>query len=229
MSIQEIVAIVDRSGSMNGKEEDTIGGLNSLISDLKQNKNNEIIKFSLKFFDTQENLKYNSVDIENVPTLNVKDLKPRGQTALLDAMGNSISYFIKRKKNDDNSFNSCLIYVATDGLENASKKYNNDNIKSLISDAKKFKIEMLYIGANQDAILEASKFGLDTEQAMNYSETSQNVESAYRSLASAAKRQRSGMPTGFLLSERKASSVDTSQNYDNIISPPPSLRRKSNL
>ena len=87
---------------------------------------------------------------------------------------------------------------------------------------------MLYIGANQDAILEASKFGLDIEQAMNYSETSQNVESAYRSLASAAKRQRSGMPTGFLLAERKASSVDTSQNYDNIISPPP-LRRKSNL
>lgn len=209
MSIQEIVAIVDRSGSMNGKEEDTIGGLNSLISDLKQNKNNEIIKFSLKFFDTQENLKYNSIDIENVPTLNVKDLKPRGQTALLDAMGNSISYFIERKKNDNNSFNSCLIYVATDGLENASKKYNNDNIKSLISDAKKLKIEMLYIGANQDAILEASKFGLDTEQAMNYSETSQNVESAYRSLASAAKRQRSGMPTGFLLAERKASSVDT--------------------
>ena len=209
MSIQEIVAIVDRSGSMNGKEEDTIGGLNSLISDLKQNKNNEIIKFSVKFFDTQENLKYNSVDIENVPTLNVKDLKPRGQTALLDAMGNSISYFIERKKNDNNSFNSCLIYVATDGLENASKKYNNDNIKSLISDAKKLKIEMLYIGANQDAILEASKFGLDTEQAMNYSETSQNVESAYRSLASAAKRQRSGMPTGFLVAERKASLVDT--------------------
>ena len=54
MSIQEIVAIVDRSGSMIGKEEDTIGGLNSLISDLKENKNNEIIKFSLKFFDTQE-------------------------------------------------------------------------------------------------------------------------------------------------------------------------------
>ena len=209
MSIQEIVAIVDRSGSMNGKEEDTIGGLKSLISDLKQNKNNEIIKFSLKFFDTQENLKYNSVDIENVPTLNVKDLKPRGQTALLDAMGNSISYFIERKKNDNNSFNSCLIYVATDGLENASKKYNNDNIKSLISDAKKLKIEMLYIGANQDAILEASKFGLDTEQAMNYSETCQNVESAYRSLASAAKRQRSGMPTGFLVAERKASLVDT--------------------
>ena len=228
MSIQEIVAIVDRSGSMIGKEEDTIGGLNSLISDLKENKNNEIIKFSLKFFDTQENLKYNSIDIENIPTLNVKDLKPRGQTALLDAMGNSISYFVERKKNNDNSFDSCLIYVATDGLENASKKYNNDSIKSLISDAKKSKIEMLYIGANQDAILEASKFGLDTEQAMNYSETSQNVESAYRSLASAAKRQRSGMPTGFLLAERKASSVDTSQNYDNIISPPP-LRRKSNL
>ena len=203
--IQQVAAIIDRSGSMSGKEEDTIGGINATIDELKKNKENEIIKFSVKFFDHQEYLKINCLDIENIYPLKVSDLKPRGQTALLDAMGNTITFFINKKMTDPDSFNSCIIYVATDGFENASKKYNNDQIKNLIKEAKKYNIDLLYLGANQDAILEASKFGLDTSQAMNYSETQENVESAYRSAASAAKRQRSGVPIGFLRTERAAS------------------------
>jgi uncharacterized protein YegL len=203
--IQEVVAIIDRSGSMAGKEADTIGGINSTIQELKSNKVNEIIKFSVKFFDDREYVKIRSLDIENVRQLNVRDLEPRGQTALLDAMGTTISFFINKKICDPSSYDSCIIYVATDGCENCSKKFTNQNIKNLINEAKKYSIQLLYLGANQDAILEASKFGLDTEQAMNYSENRENVESAYRSAAAAAKRFRSGESIGFLQSERNAS------------------------
>ena len=203
--IQEVVAIIDRSGSMSGKEADTIGGINSTIEELKSNKSNEIIKFSVKFFDHQEYIKIRSLDIENVRPLNVKDLMPRGQTALLDAMGSTISFFINKKMCDPNSYDSCIIYVATDGHENCSRKFNNENIKNVIEQAKKYSIEILYLGANQDAILEASKFGLNANQAMNYSENTENVESAYRSAARAAKRYRSGNSVGFLEAERTAS------------------------
>ena len=203
--IQEVVAIIDRSGSMSGKEADTIGGINSTIEELKSNKSNEIIKFSVKFFDHQEYIKIRSLDIENVRPLNVKDLMPRGQTALLDAMGSTISFFINKKMGDPSSYDSCIIYIATDGHENCSRKFTNENIKNLIEQAKKFSIEILYFGANQDAILEASKFGLDATQAMNYSENTENVESAYRSAARAAKRYRSGNNAGFLEAERTAS------------------------
>ena len=205
--IQEVVAIIDRSGSMSGKESDTIGGINSTIEELKGNKSNEIIKFSVKFFDHQEYLKIRSLDIENVRPLNVKDLMPRGQTALLDAMGSTISFFINKKTCDPSSYDSCIIYVATDGYENCSKNFTNQNIKNLIEEAKKYSIEILYLGANQDAILEASKFGLDATQAMNYSENTENVESAYRSAARAAKRYRSGNNAGFLEAERTASVI----------------------
>jgi len=203
--IQEVVAIIDRSGSMSGKEADTIGGINSTIQELKSNKSNEIIKFSVKFFDNQEYIKIRSLDIENVRPLNVKDLIPRGQTALLDAMGSTIRFFINKKMCDPSSYDSCIIYVATDGYENCSKKFNYENIKNLIEQAKKYSIEILYLGANQDAILEASKFGLNANQAMNYSENNENVESAYRSIAHAAKRYRSGNTVGFLQRERTAS------------------------
>lgn len=203
--IQEVVAIIDRSGSMSGKESDTIGGINSTIEELKSNKDNEIIKFSVKFFDHQENIKIRSLDIENVRPLNIKDLMPRGQTALLDAMGSTISFFINKKICNPSSYDSCIIYIATDGYENCSKKFTHENIKNLIEEAKKYSIEILYLGANQDAILEASKFGLDGNNAMNYSENTKNVESAYRSAAHAAKRYRSGNNVGFLDIERIAS------------------------
>ena len=200
--IQEVVAIIDRSGSMSGKESDTIGGINSTIEQLKSDKNNEIIKFSIKFFDHQEYMKIRSLDIENVRPLNVKDLLPRGQTALLDAMGNTISFFINKKICEPSSFDSCIIYIATDGFENCSKKFTHENIRNLIEQAKNYSIEILYLGANQDAILEASKFGLDAKQAMNYSENTENVESAYRSAARAAKRYRFGDSIEFLEPER---------------------------
>lgn len=203
--IQEVVAIIDRSGSMTGKESDTIGGINSTIEELKNNKNNEIIKFSVKFFDHSEHLMIRSMDIENVRRLNVTDLVPRGQTALLDAMGSTISFFINKKMCDPSCYDSCIIYVATDGQENCSKKFTNENIKNLIEEAKKYSIEILYLGANQDAMFEASKFGLDVEQAMNYNENTESLDSAYRSLAHAAKRHRSGNSIGFTQVERASS------------------------
>lgn len=203
--IQEVVAIIDRSGSMAGKEADVIGGINTTIKELQENKKNEIINFSLKFFDDKEYVKIRSLDIEKIRPLNIYDLRPRGQTALLDAIGNSLIFFINKKMNNPNCFDSCIMYISTDGLENASKKFNNENIKNLINEAKKYSIELVYIGSNQDAILESSKFGLDVSQAMNYNETTENTASAYRSLASAAKRQRNGSKVGFSEIERLAS------------------------
>lgn len=205
--IQEIVAIIDRSGSMSGKESDTIGGINTTIQELKNNKNDDTIKFSLKFFDNKEELKFRSANIDDIEPLHVTDLKPRGQTALYDAMGNTISFFMEKKLTNPESFTSCIIYVATDGFENASRIYNCETIRNLISNAKEYNIEILYLGANQDAILEAQKFGLDSSHALNYSENKQNVENAYRCLANVSTRYRSGESIEFTQAERMASQI----------------------
>ena len=204
--IQEVAAVIDRSGSMSGKEADTIGGINTTIEELKKNKTStEIIKFSVKFFDHEEYLKFRNLDIENVRPLNISDLRPRGQTALLDAMGNTITHFMEKKLLNPTSFESCIIYVATDGLENASTHYTHRKIKKLIENAKQYGIQILYLGANQDAILEANKFGLNAEQAINYSENADNTREVYRSVANAVKRVRTGNDINFTKAERQAS------------------------
>tara|TARA_B110000037_G_scaffold211121_1_gene262310 strand:+ start:53 stop:676 length:624 start_codon:yes stop_codon:yes gene_type:complete len=204
--IQEICAIIDRSGSMKNKEQDTIGGINSTIDELRKNKDlGELIYLTIKFFDHEEYVFLPKTPIENVNDLNLSDLIPRGQTALLDVMGNTLYYYIQKKKMDIYSFDSCIIYIATDGFENCSEKYDNITINNLIIEAEKLNIKLLYLAANQDAILEASKFGLDSTQAINYSERPETTESVYRAIATAAKRVRSGGNVSFLATERQAS------------------------
>ena len=206
--MQEIVAIVDRSGSMAGKEEDTVGGINATIDELKNNKNeNENINFSLKFFDHESYLRIRSMDITKVKPIPVSDLRPRGQTAIL--MQWEILFFIllQKKLQIQMHFNSRVIYVATDGLENCSKRYTNVSLKNLIESAANYGITILYLAANQDAILEANKFGLNADNAINYSETKETTENVYRAAGRAAKRVRTGQPAAFLHPERTASQV----------------------
>jgi uncharacterized protein YegL len=218
-TIQEVVAILDRSGSMNGKEEDTLGGINAAFEQLKtEQEANTSIKVSVKLFDHEEQLLFRSIDLKDVRPIERRQYIPRGSTALLDALGNSINYFMTKKLQDSNAYGSCVIYVVTDGIENSSKIYNVEKIKSLITEAEKeYNIKIIYLGANQDAILEASKYGISTDSALNYSENSQNVESAHRSLASAVKRVRTGEYSGFTNLERSASQAPE---------PPPVTRQR---
>ena len=39
MTTQEICVNIDRSGSMHGKESDTVGGINAMLDELRRGKN----------------------------------------------------------------------------------------------------------------------------------------------------------------------------------------------
>tara|TARA_A100001015_G_C14925838_1_gene686312 strand:+ start:108 stop:866 length:759 start_codon:yes stop_codon:yes gene_type:complete len=237
----EVVAIIDRSGSMFGKENDTIGGINSAIEVLKtEPEPNTDVKVSIKLFDHEEFMLIRSIDLQHVRPLETRQFKPRGQTALLDAIGNTLKYFIEKKITNSNAYHVCTVYIVTDGLENCSKHYNLDTIKEMISNAEEnYSIKILYLAANQDAILEANKFGIAADQAMNYNENTENVDSAFRGAASAARRHVSGHGVSFTHAERMASQpaeqslsiplpppVNVDRSRSNNISPPPRMRRQ---
>lgn len=206
---QEVVALIDRSGSMRGKEADTVGGINSMLDELRSSKtDDDIIKVSIKLFDNEQLLKLCSVDIDSVKEFPLSEFKPRGSTALLDAIGDTLKYFMEKKlRHPSTSYDNCMVYIATDGLENSSFKYNRTTIKDMIENAKKtYNIDILYLGANQDAILEAGSIGISADQAINYAETTGNIEAVYRSAAACASRSRlSGNNKGFTQIERHAS------------------------
>lgn len=244
MPIQEVVAIMDRSGSMRGKEDDTLGGINAAITQLKEQRietqDTTTIRVSIKLFDHEEYLLIRSMDIDKVRPIEKRQYVPRGQTALLDAIGNTLTYFINKKIINENAYDNCLVYIVTDGYENASIYFTQQQIKDLILNAEtNYNIKIVYLAANQDAILEASNLGIDPSQALNYSETSQTVESAYRSAASAAYRQRTGSNVGFTDAERSKSVAHHEQNLIvdvsspnetiNMTHPPPIKRLRTHI
>ena len=223
MPTQAVVIVADRSGSMRGKEVDTVGGLNSCIDELKSTKEeNDNIKVTLKLFDHEQINVWNSVPLENVENFQVSNFIPRGQTALYDAMGDSIKEYFDMKELDNTSFDSCCIYVSTDGYENASKKWNKNSLKELIKQAEElYNIKVMYLAANQDAILEAASMGISADRAINYNESGEAIEAVYRAAASSAVRTRSGQSSGFIQAERQASQPS------HIPSPPPVTRNNA--
>ena len=150
-----------------------------------------------------------SLDILDVKPIEQHQYVPRGQTALLDAIGNTLTYFMNKKLLNNDAYDSCLIYIVTDGLENASKNFSAKKIKRIVTEAEdNYNIKIIYLAANQDAILEANKYGIDASQALNYSETADNVSSAYRSVANVACRVRSTGNASFTQVERTASQIN---------------------
>jgi len=220
---QEVVALIDRSGSMHGKEADTVGGINAMLDELKSTKTeNDTIKVSIKLFDNEQVLKLRSVDLDSVDNFPLSEFVPRGTTALLDAIGDTLTYFMEKKLQNPTAYDNCMVYVATDGLENTSHKYNRSTITKMIKSAKEvYNINILYLGANQDAILEAGAIGINADQAINYSETQENVEAVFRSAGAVASRTRStGVNDGFTPAERTAScsqSQESTNTANNLV------------
>ena len=84
--------------------------------------------------------------------------------------------------------------------------YTREKIKSLIENAEKtYSITVVYLGANQDAILEAKNLGIGEERAINYAENQGATEAVYRGLARVAIDSRSMPNVGFTPVERQAS------------------------
>jgi len=167
----------------------------------------------------------------------LSDFVARGSTALLDAIGDTLKFFMELKLTNPEEYDNCIVYVATDGYENSSNKYNRQNIKDMIKTAKDvYNINVIYMGANQDAILEAGNIGIDAGQAINYAETSTNIEAAFRSGGGVATRTRTtGALSAFTPVERTRSCPNPNTNtpsstpssQTNSLSSPPEIMRSN--
>ena len=89
-NITELVFIIDRSGSMSGFEDDTIGGFNSTIE--AQRENDGRVYVSTVLFNNYSKVVHDRVDIDKISPMTRKDYVVGGCTALLDAIGGAIKH-----------------------------------------------------------------------------------------------------------------------------------------
>lgn len=160
----EILCILDRSGSMTTIKNDTIGGFNSFIKDQKEVEGEA--RLTLAQFDGQYEIVYQGLDIQEVPNLDSTVFVPRGSTALLDAIGKTLTEQ-KARIQKDAWADKVIVVILTDGEENSSREYNFDTIKTLTQSAQNEQWSFIYLGANQDAFSVAANFGIDTKSALN--------------------------------------------------------------
>lgn len=89
-NLTEIIFILDRSGSMQGLEKDTIGGFNSLIEKQKKVKGDALI--STVLFASESKVIHDRIDVKDVKSMTENNYITGGCTALLDAIGNAIHH-----------------------------------------------------------------------------------------------------------------------------------------
>ena len=162
-----IVFLLDRSGSMHGTESDTIGGYNSYINSMKTNN----AKVTTILFDDRYEILNKNTPIGNVKKLTTKEYYTRGSTALLDAIGKSISYMEELNKE------KVIFIITTDGYENSSTKYTKEQIKKMISIHDNW--EFVYIGADIDSYAEGSSLGIKTSNIANYEKSKKGINKMF--------------------------------------------------
>lgn len=164
----ELVFILDRSGSMAGLEQDTIGGFNSMLE--KQKKEVGECFVTTVLFDHEIMTLHDRLRLADVPALTDSDYAVRGCTALIDAIGMTVKHIedVHRYQRPEDVPAHTLFVITTDGLENASKEYSADKVRKMIEQKKKDGWEFLFIGANIDAVGTAKGFGIDADRAVNY-------------------------------------------------------------
>lgn len=190
----EMVFILDRSGSMAGLEEDTIGGFNSMLK--KQSKLEGEAKVTTILFDDKYELLHDRFDIREVKNLSNESYFVRGSTALLDAIGKTIDKMVAVQKNqtEEARADKVIFIIITDGMENASSKYSYSMIRQLIThEEKKFGWEFIFMGANIDAEEEAAKIGIKRERAANYNADSKGTDIVYASMDKVITESRNGI------------------------------------
>ena len=185
-NLTEIVFILDRSGSMSGLEADTIGGFNSMIEKQKNAEGEALI--STVLFDNTSEVIHDRVSVQSIKPMTRDDYTVRGCTALLDAIGGAIHHIgnvHKYARNEDVPEHT-LFVITTDGMENASRRYDSEKVKKMIERQKeKYGWEFLFLGANIDAVETARHFGVSEDRAVNYHSDSEGTLLNYEVLSEA--------------------------------------------
>lgn len=190
-NLTELVFLLDRSGSMGGLEDDTIGGFNALLEKQKREPGEALVTTVL--FDHETEILHQRVPVQSVQPL-TNEYSVRGSTALLDAMGKTIrriAYLQKNGKTENRPAKTVFI-ITTDGCENASQEYSYRLVQQMVQKRQEeYGWEFLFLGANMDAIAVASQFGIRADRAVTFKADQKGIELNYATVCNAVSSLRS--------------------------------------
>ena len=176
MNRTEIICLLDRSGSMQGLEKDTIGGYNAFIQNQAALAGET--KITTILFDDTYELIHNGVSAGEA-VLQEKQYFVRGSTALYDAVGRTILDVNNRimKSAESENPDTVIFVITTDGYENSSREYTAQMINYMITEQKQqHGWNFLFFGADIDAQTSGSELGISREDIYEFKASPRGVK-----------------------------------------------------
>lgn len=169
----ELVCILDRSGSMFERMDDIIESYNKMLKGLGKDAEETYITMAL--FSDRCEIVYSHLSIKNAQKLDETIYYVGGNTALFDAIG---QVFTQVKKKDN-----VLAFILTDGMENASRKYNGKEIGKLIREKQRQGWAILFFGTEIDVIKMAEKAGINPRNITQYTHDKHGITQSYETVS----------------------------------------------
>lgn len=194
-NLTELVFILDRSGSMDGLEDDTIGGFNAMLEKQKKEEGKAFVSTIL--FDDKTEVLHDRLPLDKVRPITEEEYYVRGCTALLDAVGGAIHHIgnIHKYARREDRPGRTLFVITTDGMENASRRYTAPQVRWMIERQKaRYGWEFLFLGANIDAVETAGQLGIGADRAVNFHCDSRGTRLNYATVCQAVSAVRSCAP-----------------------------------
>jgi hypothetical protein len=224
-----VIFVLDDSGSMQDCRDATISGFNEYLkmqqTDAETNKIPTFVSL-YKFDGRGVNAVYNRLPVATISPLTRDTYNPNGMTNLFDAIGGvmmQINNDLGSKKKADRD--SVIINILTDGHENSSRSFTNQDVKQMVSKAQDKSWSFMFLGANIDAFAAGQTMGFTTHNTMQFdtknvgatmraaSRMTNDMKGAYFASASAADINVSNLydQTSFTAAERKAAIGDENE------------------
>ena len=144
------LVILDRSGSMTPLREAAINGYNATLDVIRTAQEQYNLEqqnlVTLVLFNNEITKVYDCDTIRSVPDLLWENYVPDSTTAMHDALGISLSQLQQLLDSLENA--TAVVTLISDGMENASRIYQFEQVVAMIDTLKAQGVMFVYMGTN---------------------------------------------------------------------------------
>lgn len=168
-----IIAVIDRSGSMASISQEAVTGFDEFIEQQRRLPGEATLTTYL--FDSIVRCIDSAVPLDSVKPLAGR-YSVGGMTALNDAIGEALGFV-------PSPGSATIVVILTDGQENSSRKWSVGQVAQAIRARQDAGWNFVFLAANQDAFATARNYSIDERYVANFEYSGGGVAQAMSTIS----------------------------------------------